>query len=178
MRMSSANGSSSPSHALRPSAWKQFLAEIGLQGKLILAFSMLLMIGLSTSSWMFVKKSRETLEDILGEQARQMSQTLAMAATSPYSGNETDELRRLGKELLKGRNIVLVGFFDAQGKPLAVECRDPEFAMHRMVGSENNGAATHDLMQVRARFYPTLGSFLQINAPVFDMQQRRVGVSP
>ena len=41
MRMSSVNGSSSPSHALRPSGWKQFLAEIGLQGKLILAFSML-----------------------------------------------------------------------------------------------------------------------------------------
>ena len=141
MRMSSANGSSSPSHALRPSGWKQFLAEIGLQGKLILAFSMLLMIGLSTSSWMFVKKSRETLEDILGEQARQISQTLSMAATSSYSGNDIDELQRLGKELLKGRNIVLVGFFDSQGKPLAVECRDPEFAMHRMVGSENNSAA-------------------------------------
>jgi len=170
--MSSVNASSSPQHGLRPSAWKQFLAEIGLQGKLILAFSMLLMIGLSTSSWMFVKKSRETLEDILGEQARQMSQTLAMAATSPYSGNEIEELQRLGKELLKGRNIVLVGFFDNQGKPLAVECRDPEFAMHRMVGSENNGAATHDLMQVKRRFYPTLGAFLQINAPVFDMQRK------
>ena len=172
MRMSSVNASSSPQYGLRPTAWKQFVAEIGLQGKLILAFSMLLMIGLSTSSWMFVKKSRETLEDILGEQARQMSQTLAMAATSPYSGNEIEELQRLGKELLKGRNIVLVGFFDNQGKPLAVECRDPEFAMHRMVGSENNGAATHDLMQVKRRFYPTLGAFLQINAPVFDMQRK------
>ena len=85
MRMSSVNTSSSSKVPLRHSAWKQFLAEIGLQGKLILAFSMLLMIGLSTSSWMFVKKSRETLEDILGEQARQMSQTLAMAATSPAS---------------------------------------------------------------------------------------------
>src|SRR5436190_13166438 len=177
MRMSSVNTSSSSKVPLRHSAWKQFLAEIGLQGKLILAFSMLLMIGLSTSSWMFVKKSRETLEDILGEQARQMSQTLAMAATSPYSGNEIEELQRLGKELLKGRNIVLVGFFDNQGKPLAVECRDPEFAMHRMVGSENNGAATRDLMQVKRRFYPTLGSFLQINAPVFDMQ-RKTGDGP
>jgi signal transduction histidine kinase len=172
MRMSSINASTSSSHALRHSAWKQFLAEIGLQGKLILAFSMLLMIGLSTSSWMFVKKSRETLEDILGEQARQISQTLAMAATAPYSGKEVDELNRLGKELLKGRNIVLVGFFDAQGKPLAVECRDPEFAMQRMVGTENNGSAMRDLMQVKRRFYPTLGSFLQINAPIFDMQRK------
>jgi signal transduction histidine kinase len=95
-----------------------------------------------------------------------------MAATSPYSGNDIDELQRLGKELLKGRNIVLVGFFDSQGKPLSVECRDPEFAMHRMVGSENNGSATRDLMQVKTRFYPTLGSFLQINAPIFDMQRK------
>ena len=177
MRMPSVNTSSSSKVPLRHSAWKQFLAEIGLQGKLILAFSMLLMIGLSTSSWMFVKKSRETLEDILGEQARQMSQTLAMAATSPYAAHDNDELQRLGKELLKGRNIVLVGFFDEQGKPLAIECRDPEFAMHRMVGSENNGAATHDLMQVKWRFYPTLGSFLQINAPIFDMQ-RKTGDGP
>src|SRR4051794_16034611 len=106
-------------------------------------------MGLAKSGSVFVKKSCAAAGDNLGEQARQMSQTLAMAATSPYSGNETDELRRLGKELLKGRNIVLVGFFDNQGKPLAVECRDPEFAIYRMVGSENNGAATRDLMQVR-----------------------------
>src|SRR5882672_2164274 len=177
MRMSSANVSSSSQHVLHPSAWKQFLAEIGLQGKLILAFSMLLMIGLSTSSWMFVKKSRETLEDILGEQARQISQTLAMAAASPYGGNDIEELQRLGKELLKGRNLVLVGFFDADGKALAVECRDPEFAMQRMVGAEASKSGTHDLMQVRQRFYPTLGSFLQINAPVFDMQ-RKTGDGP
>src|SRR2546421_11859975 len=169
MRMSSVNRSSSSSDSLRPSPWRQFLAEIGLQGKLILAFSLLLMIGLSTSSWMFVKKSRETLEDILGEQARQISQTLAMAAASPYAGNEIDELQRLGKEMLKGRNIVLVGFFDNQGKRLAVECRDPEFAMHRMVGSENNGSATHDLMQVKWRFYSALGWFFLSKAADFDI---------
>jgi signal transduction histidine kinase len=172
MRMLSVNASTSSPYTLRPSPWRQFLAEIGLQGKLILAFSLLLMIGLSCSSWMFVKKSRETLEDILGEQARQISQTLAMAAASPYASNDIDELKRLGKELLKGRNLVLVGFFDANGRSLAVECRDPEFAMQRMVGSEATGAATRDLMQVRQRFYPTLGSFLQINAPVFDMQRK------
>src|SRR2546421_494375 len=169
MRMSPVNTSSSSQVPLRHSAWKQFLAEIGFQGKMIFAFSMLLMIGLSTSSWVFVEKSRETLEDILGEQARQMSQTLAMAATSPYSGNDIDELQRLGKELLKGRNIVLVGFFDSQGKPLAVECRDPEFAMHRMVGSENNGSATHDLMQVKWRFYSALGWFFLSKAADFDI---------
>src|SRR5437867_11506403 len=106
MRMSSVNTSSSSKVPLRHSAWKQFLAEIGLQGKLILAFSLLLMIGLSTSSWMFVKKSRETLEDILGEQARQISQTLAMAAASPYGGYDSEELQRLGREVVKGRELV------------------------------------------------------------------------
>jgi signal transduction histidine kinase len=152
----------------RPSAWKQFLAEIGLQGKLILAFSLLLMIGLSTSSWMFVKKSRETLEDILGEQARQISQTLAMAAATPYANDDMKELDRLGKELLKGRNLVLVGFFDPDGQPLAVSCRDPEFATKKVRGMSDLGG-TQNLMQVQQRFYPTLGPFLQINAPVFDM---------
>jgi signal transduction histidine kinase len=118
---------------------------------------------------MFVKKSRETLEDILGEQARQISQTLAMAAATPYSNNDVHELERLGKELLKGRNLVLVGFYDQNGHPLSVSCRDPEVAARKMATVTDFGSGTQTLMQVQQRYYSTLGPFLQINAPVFDM---------
>src|SRR5256885_691693 len=105
--------------------WRDRLSALGLQGKLVLSFSLMLLIGLTVSSWLFAGKSSEALQDILGEQARQLSQTLAMAAEKRYVNGEIEELRRLGLDLLKSRNIVLVAFVDGKGKPLAVASRDP-----------------------------------------------------
>lgn len=134
-----------------------------------MAFSLLLLIGLSVCSWLFVAQSRETLSDILGEQARQISQTLAMAAEAPYLVNDLDQLERLGKDLLKSRNMVLVVFYDAGGKPIAVACRDPEFDLRRWNGVPNPQSNVQELMQVREQKTASLGSFLVVTAPVFDI---------
>ncbi|MGE5611173.1 MAG: hypothetical protein ACM359_18120, partial [Bacillota bacterium] len=91
----------------------------GLQGKLILSFSLLLVLALTASSTLFVKESREAIADILGEQARQIAQTLALAAEPSYKLNDVNELRSLGNDLLRSRNVVLVLFYDRTGRPLA-----------------------------------------------------------
>lgn len=153
----------------KPSAFRRFLANLGLQGKLSMAFSLLLLIGLSVCSWLFVSQSRDTLSDILGEQARQISQTLAMAAEAPYLVNDVDHLERLGKDLLKSRNMVLVVFYDAVGKPLAVACRDPEYNLKDWQGAPDSQSNIQNLMRVREQKTASLGSFLVVTAPVFDI---------
>jgi signal transduction histidine kinase len=138
----------------------------GVQGNLILAFSGLLMVALATTSWLFVKNSRHALADVMGEQARQIAQTLAMGTADPYAAKDVGQLNKLGRDLLHSRNIVLVAFHDPIGAPLAMNCRDPDLTLQRwqvMPGSQPN---TQNLMQVQPRTIGSLGEFLQITAPV------------
>jgi signal transduction histidine kinase len=158
-----------PDQPSAPSFRQRFMAKLGLQGKLILGFGFILMLALATTSILFVKKSRDTLSDILGEQARQISQTLAMAAEEPYLEGDVSQLQRLGRDLLKSRNIVLVEFYDAGGQPLASACRDPDYPARSHQGIKDLG--TQHLMQVRQRFAPALGDFLQVTAPIFAVSR-------
>ena len=145
----------------------------GLQGKLIFSFSLLLMIALTTTSTVFVGKSHSILSDIVGEQARQISQTLAMAAESAYETKDTAQLQQLGKDLLRGRNIVLVAFYDTKGAPLASACRDPSFNVSDWILYKQILDDTQNLMRVREEYLPALGDFVQVTAPVFNGQSAR-----
>lgn len=141
---------------------------LGLQGKLILTISLVLLIAMGTSSVLSARKNREALSDIIGEQARQIAQTLAMAAETPYELNDADELQRLGKDLLRSRNIVLVVFYDPNGQPLAMACQDPDITLRQRDVLPNFQSHTQRLMQVNHRYVPSLGEFLELTAPVFD----------
>src|SRR5262249_22160788 len=153
-----------PGEKAAAARWRKRLSSLGLQSKLVLSFSLILLIGLLVSSWLFAGKSSEALQDILGEQARQLSLTLAMAAEKRYINDDIDELRRLGQDLLKSRNIVLIAFVDAKGKPLAVASRDPDFTILNWAQSPQSQASTQHLMQVKTRRTALLGDFLQVTA--------------
>ena len=155
-----------------PRSLRGYVTRLGLQGKLVLCFSLLLLIGLTMSFWFFASRSRETLSDILGEQARQIAQTLAMAAGPACDDQDVPQLYRLGRELLKSRNIVLVVFYDAAGEPVAVACRDPDMSINAWQKSPEPRATTQQLMLVRQRTMPSLGEYLQVTAPVLGIQHQ------
>src|SRR5215217_5467510 len=67
--------------------------RLGLQGKLISAFMFILSIALGSTCWLFVSQSKERLEDIMGEQARQISYALALASKPSLESNDAAELR-------------------------------------------------------------------------------------
>ncbi|MGA2497869.1 MAG: ATP-binding protein [Tepidisphaeraceae bacterium] len=148
------------------------IGRLGLQGKLVLAFSMLLLAALATATGFALERSQSTLAGLMGEQARQLSQTLAFAAVEPYQGGDADQLHRLGSDLIKSRNIILVAFFDAEGKPLTTACRDPDFRIGRF---SEQSRRPQSLMRVEERHLPTLGNFLQVTAPVFDRRSLQKG---
>ncbi len=154
--------SPSPS-GVRP--WRGPIRRLGLQGKLVLAFGLLLLIALATATGFALQRSQTTVTGLMGEQARQLSQTLAFAAVEPYLRGDAEQLHRLGLDLIKSRNIVLVAFFDAQGKPLNSACRDPDFRIERM---PSEWPRPQSLMRAEQRQYPTLGSFVQVTAPILD----------
>src|SRR5436305_4534825 len=72
--------------APRVSRWKALqlrghtLGRLSLQGKLMLAFSMLLLTALAAATGAFLTRGTSAVDGLMGEQARQLSQTLAYAA--------------------------------------------------------------------------------------------------
>ncbi len=151
--------------------WRLWLGRAGLQGKLIVGFVLLLFLALGASSWLFVYRSRGTLSDIMGEQATQLSISLALASKLPLSQGETTELDRMGRDLLKSRNIVFVAFFDPSGNSLAIACRDPDFKIKELRSLPNFQSNTQQLMQVQRQSTHVLGDYLQVVAPVLGVAQ-------
>src|SRR6266699_3324081 len=103
---------------LRNCLWNHGLfMRLGIQGKLISAFMLILSIALGSTCWVFVSQSNSRLEDIMGEQARQITAALALASKPSLAANEAGELREIGQDLLKSRNILFVAFLDHNGAP-------------------------------------------------------------
>src|SRR5687767_6324975 len=95
------------SNTATPTAGKAGLFRItprtGLQGKLVLCFMFLLTVALGASCWLFFTETRDAFDRMAGEQARQLSRTLAMGSEPPLERQATGELQRIGTELMKNK---------------------------------------------------------------------------
>jgi signal transduction histidine kinase len=140
--------------------------RLGLQGKLISAFMLILIVALAATCWVFVSQSNSRLEDIMGEQARQISSALALASKPSLASNETAELRAIGQDLLKSRNILFVAFLDRNGAPITMSSRDPDFSWDTLPFRQNRTMA---LMQVYQENAPVLGRYAVVTAPVLNV---------
>jgi signal transduction histidine kinase len=143
--------------------YRRFSARLGLQGKMVLSFLAVLSMGLGVSCWMFATKSAEQLSDVMGEQVRQLSSALALSGEEDVRTHDLAELRRLAQELIKSRNILFVGFLDADSKPLALASRDLEFGLRNITVAQGS---TQSLMQVHQRCSPLFGDYLEVVSPI------------
>src|SRR4051812_17030513 len=145
--------------------YRRVSARTGLQGKLVLCFMFLLTAALGASCYLFVSDTREVLDRMVGEQAREISRTLAMAAETPMERGDAAELNRIGADLMKNRGIVAVGFFDAQGKLLSVSSHDLDLERAGSVCLPNPRQA--DVVgRIQNRWLASLGSYVELTAPV------------
>jgi signal transduction histidine kinase len=157
-------------------AWyRQFLARMGLQGKLILTFMLMLTIALGSGCWLFATQSNERLTDIMGEQARQISYALALASKSPLESGHTEELERIGQDLLKSRNILFVAFLDKNAAPISLKSRDPDFTWERLPFLRDR---TSGLMRVSQGNSPVLGNYSTVTAPVLNVASPMMSTTP
>src|SRR5262249_2345461 len=81
--------------------YRRWFHRMGLQGKLVLTFSALLLAALAVSCCVFGSQSSEQVTDIMGDQARQLSYALSMASKSSLEAHDQHELKRIGQDLLK-----------------------------------------------------------------------------
>src|SRR5438477_6787499 len=103
------------------------LARLGLQGRLIFCFVLMLSLAVGASCWLFARQSTARITEIMGEQARQLSSAFARASEDKIRVGNIRELTHMAQDLVKSRNIVLAAFFDNDFKSIAIASRDPEF---------------------------------------------------
>jgi signal transduction histidine kinase len=156
----------SADRAVSKPSYRGALMRIGLQGKVIFAFMFILSIALGSMCWLFVTQSNQRLEDMMGEQARQISAALALASKTPLASNESHDLREMGQDLLKSRNILFVAFLDRNGSPIAMSSRDPDFTWQSLPFLKHRTMA---LMQVYQETSPVFGGYAAVTAPVLNV---------
>jgi signal transduction histidine kinase len=137
--------------------------RFGLQGKLVICFLLLLSAALGGSSWVYLRQSKRQLSDMIGEQARQISYALAMASKSANGVKPAAELHRIGRDLLDSRNILFVGFLDANGKPIDIASRNPSFNPADLA---DVWRSSKSLMQVHLEHSPEFGDYTAVVAPI------------
>src|SRR4051794_41112599 len=80
--------------------YRRISARIGLQGKLMIAFAVMLLATLGGSYWLFITEGRSLVTRLLGEQAAQTSRALAMSVEPAFDANDRTELRRIARDMI------------------------------------------------------------------------------
>src|SRR5688572_23119104 len=140
--------------------------RMGLQGKMLLCFMALLTLTLGSSCIIFLSQTDQRLADMMGQQSQQLATALAIScADSMEVGGDLarGELMLAAGDVVKGRNIVEVAFYDTQGRVVAARSRDPEY---QVVPLSRQQLAAQGLMQPHYRISPLFGRYVEVVAPI------------
>lgn len=171
MQPSSLTSSDLAADAPRPwerKSWTESIApKLGLQGKLLLCFMGLLTLALGASCIIFLSQTANRLDDILGQQAQQLATTLAFTCADSMEVGEAgrSKLMLASGDVIKGRNIVLVAFYNTDGAVVAARGRDPDFEVRPL---PDQSLAAQMLMQVQHRESRVFGKYVEVVAPVLS----------
>lgn len=146
--------------------YRRLSARTGLQGKLVLSFMFLLIVTLFSSAYQFVRESREMTTRLMDGKSTTLGHVLALTAEAPLAARDAAELNRLGRDVLKSRDIVGVAFFDASGAPLAAAWKDPQLARRGAVPTIADPRDVRQALRIRRCTSPELGAYLEVTAPV------------
>jgi signal transduction histidine kinase len=147
-------------------AFRRWSACVGLQGKLIFAMMYVLILAIGASCWLFGSQSSARISEIMGEQARQISYALSLAAKSSFEQRNQAELSVIGQDLIKTRNVLFVAFVTRDGQQLAAANRDPSFQWNDL---DSLRLTTSGLMQIHQQRSAVLGDYLAVMSPVLGV---------
>jgi signal transduction histidine kinase len=148
--------------------YRRASARLGLQGKLIVCFMMLLLTALFGSYWLFLRETRDNMWRATCERIVTLSQTLAMAATAPLDEEDKAGLTRMAKDFVKTDDIVGVAFANAAGQQMTAASQDLDFRT-RDVGLGGT-FGPRDILQPKRWRSPVLGSVVTVTAPVLRIR--------
>ncbi|HWE96982.1 MAG TPA: ATP-binding protein [Tepidisphaeraceae bacterium] len=146
-------------------AWwfRRVLARVGLQGKLIFCFLIVLLATLGGSFWLLGRQGRTVFDRVAAEHAAEMARALGLASEAPLEHKNVPELARVAKDLLKHRDVAVVAFYDASGALLTLASPDPDLDPAFL---PDPTLYPREMMQPFHGSLPALGQYVRIVAPV------------
>jgi len=138
---------------------------LGMQGRIFICFIALMLLTLGATVYTFVNQTGNQLNDLIGEHARQLSCTLALANERSVRNQSSQDLSRIASELIKSRNVLYVAFFDAEGNQIAIASRDADLEQEDV---RRVRGASSLLMQLHHNYSPVFGEYLETTAPVLS----------
>jgi signal transduction histidine kinase len=147
----------------------RLLASISLQGKLIIAFMVLLMVALGSALWLYSSEAQRVFWNVLGGHAIEVAHTLGMASERQLARHDVADLDRIAHKILKNPAIATIAYYDSKGLLLDIACRDPDIDKtnpHFVGGWKID---KQQLLTVRRGFYPSLGNFAYATVPVIQL---------
>jgi signal transduction histidine kinase len=150
-----------PARGQATRAWLS--TKIGLEGRILGTMMLVLIAAMGVASWIWASRSEKTIVNVMSDQATEVVYALSLASQHAIAESDAASLRHIGNDLLQSRDVLFVGFFDAQGKSLCVVYRR---GMGKFQINELTPGDLESLGKVRMRDVPGLGSFFQIGAPV------------
>jgi signal transduction histidine kinase len=144
---------------------KRRRVRFGLQGRLILSFLGLITAALGSSCWLFANQSSEQLSEMIGQQARMIAYTLAMASEPSVAAGKRKQLDEIGRDLLNTRSVLFVAFLDGKRQPLSLSNRYEDFNWSNVSPIHPDAES---LYVVHPRSSPTFGEFVDVYAPIFS----------
>src|SRR5690349_10566975 len=146
--------------------YRRLSARMGLQGKLVISFCLLLSAALCGSCWLLLNHNRAILDRVAAEHAEQIGRTLAHVSQTSLAQNNPDELARISRDLLKHHEIVAVAFFSPKGTILSSSCRDPRLSANFPELWRDPTQTPWQLGQPTFGYRPEVGRFVQVAIPV------------
>lgn len=153
-----------------PSARQRMAWRLGIQGKLVLSFSILIGMALSISCWIFFHESRKEVARHSEQRVVQVAHLLGMTAAEKLKTGSVPELDLVARELMKHLDVSAVAFYDVDGKALSVACRDPVIQLANPGFLALPESPTQSLMRVVDLHTPTLGDFAMVTVPVIGRE--------
>lgn len=146
----------------------RILQSIGIHGKLIISFMLLLVLAISGSCWVFVHAARDNMNSIIGQHVSEMASTLAIAGCPGLAKHDVEGLNRLANRLIKSDDLLTIAFFDRAGRPLVVACRDSRYLLQdpQIVPHVRQNEA--NITYVQHRTSSLIGEYAEVITPVFQ----------
>ncbi|HEY1684442.1 MAG TPA: ATP-binding protein [Tepidisphaeraceae bacterium] len=141
--------------------------SVGIHGKLIVSFMLLLLLAVSASCWVFVHEAHQDTNHLMATRVSEMSQTLAMAGSPGLTQRNVGELNTLANRLLRNGDLLTIAFFDAGGRPLVVACQDTQNLVADPSIVPHVWQNASQLTQVQEKVSLVIGEYLEVVAPVY-----------
>lgn len=134
-----------------------------MQKKLIIGMGLMMALVLGTATFLFFNRGQSILNELMSEHARQLATMVSHAAAQPFVEKDSRQLKQLGEDMIRNRNILAAAFFDVDGKMITMSGNVPS-----MDKDDWRIVETQLLMRVRERDRGSGKKYLMVTAPVLS----------